>query len=78
MGLLLMVASSLFPGGVAQLWDVLNHGYWHARSLEYMNQSYVCLIEWFRLPGDVVFIGLGVVPVVIAAAPTYKYAKMAG
>jgi nitric oxide reductase subunit B len=77
-GLLLMVASSLFPGGVAQLWDVLNHGYWHARSLEYMNQNYVRLIEWFRMPGDVVFIGLGVVPAVMAAALTYKNVKTAG
>ncbi len=31
-GLALMVILSLFPGGVLQLWDVLNNGYWHARS----------------------------------------------
>lgn len=30
-GLLMMVALSLFPGGVLQVWDVVQHGYWHAR-----------------------------------------------
>ncbi len=33
LGLLMMVALSLFPGGVLQVWDVVQHGYWHARSL---------------------------------------------
>ena len=70
-GLALMVAGSLFPGGVLQLWDVLNNGYWHARSLDYMTQTHVRLIEWFRMPGDVVFIFFGVIPMVIAAGKTY-------
>ena len=70
-GLALMVAGSLFPGGVMQLWDVLNHGYWHARSLDYMNQPSVRFIEWLRMPGDVVFIAFGVIPAVIAAGKVY-------
>ncbi len=71
-GLALMVAGSLFPGGVMQLYDVLNHGYWHARSLEYLNRDFVRIVEWCRLPGDLVFIFVGVVPLVIAAALTYR------
>ena len=71
-GLALMVVSNLFPGGVLQLIDVLNHGYWHARSLEFLNQPIVRFIEWARLPGDLVFIGLGVMPTVIAALVTYR------
>jgi nitric oxide reductase subunit B len=70
-GLALMIAGNLFPGGILQLHDVLTHGYWHARGLDYLNQEFVKLIEWARLPGDTVFILLGVIPMVVAAALTY-------
>jgi nitric oxide reductase subunit B len=60
-----MVFANLFPVGVLQLGDVVTHGYWHARSLEFFeNHAY---IEWLRLPGDVLFIA-GVVPLVILTA----------
>jgi len=71
-GLALMILLNLFPGGVLQLRDVLNNGYWHARDLSYLNQDFVRLIEWFRMPGDLVFISLGVTPLLIAAALVYK------
>jgi nitric oxide reductase subunit B len=70
-GLLMMVAFSLFPGGVLQLKDVLENGYWHARSLEYTGQDTARLIEWLRTPGDVVFIVFGVVPALIAVTRCY-------
>ena len=70
-GLALMVAGNLFPGGVMQFYDVLTNGYWHARGLDYLNQEFVQLIEWCRMPGDMVFIVLGVIPMVIAAGLTY-------
>ncbi|MCE5243623.1 MAG: cbb3-type cytochrome c oxidase subunit I [Syntrophobacteraceae bacterium] len=70
-GLGLMILLNLFPGGVLQLRDVLENGYWHARSLGYLNQRFIRLIEWFRMPGDVIFILAGVVPAVIAAAQSY-------
>jgi nitric oxide reductase subunit B len=70
-GLALMVVGSLFPGGVLQFYDVLANGYWHARSLAYTGQSFVRLLEWSRMPGDLVFIFLGVVPMVVAAVLTY-------
>ena len=70
-GLALMAAGSLFPGGVLQVYDVLQNGYWHARGLEYLNRDLTRLIEWARMPGDVVFIAAGVVPMVLAAALTY-------
>ncbi|HVN70969.1 MAG TPA: nitric-oxide reductase large subunit, partial [Desulfomonilia bacterium] len=71
-GLMMMVVGSLFPGGVLQFHDVLVNGYWHARGLGYLNQGFARLIEWCRLPGDLVFIFLGVVPLVIAAALAYS------
>jgi nitric oxide reductase subunit B len=70
-GLLLMVVGNLFPGGVLQLYDVLNNGYWHARGAAYLDQGFVRFIEWCRLPGDVIFIVLGVIPLVIASVLTY-------
>jgi nitric oxide reductase subunit B len=70
-GLALMVTMSLYPGGVLQLWDVFQHGYWHARSLEYIGSDRSHLIEWLRLPGDVIFILFGAVPLVIASIKGY-------
>ncbi|VTU21885.1 nitric-oxide reductase large subunit [Variovorax sp. PBL-E5] len=70
-GLAMMVALSLFPGGVLQVWDVLEHGYWHARGMEYIGSERSHLIEWLRMPGDVVFIVFGAVPLVIAAVKGY-------
>lgn len=66
-----MVAASLFPGGVLQLVDVLEHGYWHARGPGFLSQKLVRLVEWLRLPGDAVFIALGVLPIVVAAVWGY-------
>jgi nitric oxide reductase subunit B len=71
MGLLMMVALSLFPGGVLQVWDVVQHGYWHARSVAYTGTGTARLIEWLRLPGDLVFIIFGAVPLTIAAIKGY-------
>lgn len=70
-GLAMMVGLSLFPGGVLQVWDVLQHGYWHARSLDYIGSDRSRLIEWMRTPGDVVFILFGAVPLLIASIKGY-------
>jgi nitric oxide reductase subunit B len=67
----MMVVGSLFPGGVLQLYDVLQNGYWHARSAEFGHSALMHALEWARLPGDLVFIAFGVVPLVIAALKTY-------
>lgn len=70
-GLAMMVAMSLFPGGVLQVWDVMQHGYWHARSVEYIGSERSHLLEWLRLPGDAVFIVFGALPLVIASIKGY-------
>jgi nitric oxide reductase subunit B len=70
-GLAMMVTMSLFPGGVLQVWDVVQHGYWHARGLDYIGSERSRLIEWLRLPGDLVFIIFGAVPLVIASIKGY-------
>ncbi|MCG6868254.1 MAG: cbb3-type cytochrome c oxidase subunit I [Gammaproteobacteria bacterium] len=70
-GLAMMVIFSLFPGGILQLVDVLENGYWHARGLTYTGQDLPRLIEWLRTPGDLVFIFVGVVPALIAVIKCY-------
>jgi nitric oxide reductase subunit B len=70
-GLAWMVLSTLFPGGVLQLADAINNGYWHARSQAFLSEGLMKTIEWARLPGDLIFAVFGVVPLVIAAGLTY-------
>lgn len=70
-GLAMMLVMSLFPSGILQVWDVLQHGYWHARSLDYIGSERSRLLEWLRLPGDMVFIVFGAVPLVIATIKGY-------
>jgi nitric oxide reductase subunit B len=71
-GLALMLALSLFPGGILQVWDVVQHGYWHARGLEYTGGALPRTLEWLRLPGDVVFILFGAAPLLIAAIKGWR------
>lgn len=70
-GLFLMLAASLFPGGVLQVYDVLENGYWHARGLDYLGREKIRALEWARLPGDTVFIVAGVMPMAMAAVMTW-------
>jgi nitric oxide reductase subunit B len=58
-----------------QFRDVLENGYWHARSLHYTGQDTARLIEWLRQPGDLVFIFAGVVPALIAVTKCYLNMK---
>jgi nitric oxide reductase subunit B len=74
-GLALMVILNLFPSGIMQLLDVINNGYWHARSPAYFDQPLVVATEWARLPADGIFILAGAVPLVIAAVATYIHAR---
>ncbi|MCC7198721.1 MAG: cbb3-type cytochrome c oxidase subunit I [Gammaproteobacteria bacterium] len=76
-GLAMMVAMSLFPSGVLQVWDVLQNGYWHARSLEYIGSERSRFIEWLRMPGDLVFIVCGALPLVIASLKAYRGVRAA-
>jgi nitric oxide reductase subunit B len=61
-GLAWMVFVTLMPIGLLQLYHAVDVGYWDARSLAYVGNSTNALFEWLRLPGDVVFIVGGVVP----------------
>ena len=74
-GLALMVLLSLFPGGVLQLVDVLNNGYWHARNPAYLDGPTANLIEWLRMPADLIFIVFGALPLAFVAFRCYLRAS---
>jgi nitric oxide reductase subunit B len=81
LGLVLMCAMSMLPGGILQISDVLAHGYWHARSIAYTGTATARLIEWLRLPGDLVFILFGAMPLAAAmaiglVAPLWRRARV--
>jgi nitric oxide reductase subunit B len=66
-----------FPGGVLQVRNVVQHGYWHARSLAYTGSDTARLIEWLRLPGDLVSIVFGAPPLAIASIKRYMGVRVA-
>jgi len=54
-GLALMALLTLLPLGTLQLLAAIDNGYWYARSAEFMQQPFVDLLVWMRVPGDVIF-----------------------
>lgn len=62
-GLAWMCFATLLPLGIAQLYKSVNEGYFEARSLKFLGDETNALIEWLRMPGDVLFIVGGVLPV---------------
>lgn len=54
-GLALMAVLTLLPMGVLQLNAALEHGYWFARSAEFMNRPIIDMLVWMRMPGDTIF-----------------------
>jgi nitric oxide reductase subunit B len=54
-GLALMALLTLLPLGTMQLLAAIEHGYWYARSAEFMQRPIVDLLIWLRVPGDTIF-----------------------
>ncbi|HQY28948.1 MAG TPA: hypothetical protein PK956_10820, partial [Burkholderiaceae bacterium] len=61
-GLALMVAADLFPVGIAQLLDVLENGFWHARSQAFVQGGLFQALTWARIFGGALFVLGGVLP----------------
>ena len=61
-GLAWMVFVTLLPLGVLQLYASVNDGYFEARSVGYLTNSANRLLEWGRMPGDLIFIFGGCLP----------------
>ncbi|WP_334178940.1 nitric-oxide reductase large subunit [Pseudoxanthomonas sp.] len=54
-GLAGMSLLTLLPLGILQLNAALEHGYWFARSAEFMQQPIVDMLVWMRVPADTLF-----------------------
>ena len=55
-GLVLMVALSLLPIGLAQAAASVEHGLWYARSAEFLQQPWIQALRWARMAGDSLFL----------------------
>jgi nitric oxide reductase subunit B len=73
-GLAWMVFATLLPLGVLQLWHSVNDGYYEARTLGYISQPGNVVLEWLRMPGDLVFILGGILPFLWIAWLGVRYA----
>jgi nitric oxide reductase subunit B len=74
-GLAWMCFATLLPLGVAQLYKSVDAGYFAARQLEFITNPGNSLLEWMRLPGDVVFIVGGALPVLWICWLGVRYRK---
>jgi nitric oxide reductase subunit B len=54
-GLFAMVVFSLLPVGLMQTWASVEHGYWYARSSEFLQSDIMSHFRWMRLFGDTIF-----------------------
>ena len=66
-GLMAMCVLSLLPVGLMQTWASVEHGYWYARSGEFLHTPLMQQLRWMRVPGDTLF-ALGAVALVIFVA----------
>ena len=54
-GLVLMIIFALLPAGIWQTYNANVHGYWYARSADFIHSPIMETLVWLRVPGDVVF-----------------------
>jgi nitric oxide reductase subunit B len=54
-GLFAMCVGSLLPVGLLQTWASVDHGYWYARSREFLSTPVMQTLRWLRVPGDTLF-----------------------
>ena len=66
-GLMAMCVLSLLPVGLMQTWASVEHGYWYARSSQFLQSPLMQNLRWMRVPGDTVFF-LGAVALVLFVA----------
>lgn len=63
-GLLLMLVLNIFPAGVIQMVASYQHGFWYARSFEFIHSQLFQVFTWLRVLGDLTFVIGGVLPLV--------------
>ncbi len=79
-GLMAMVLLSLLPVGLMQTWASVEHGYWYARSAEFLQTDIMQTLRWLRAIGDTVFaVGVGtLVYFVLGLSTGHSLRRVAG
>ena len=75
LGLAWMVFATLFPLGILQLYHSITVSYYDARTLNYIGNRTNAVLEWLRMPGDIVFIVGGILPIVYLSALGIRYMR---
>ena len=75
LGLAWMVFATLFPLGILQLYHSITVSYYDARTLNYIGNRTNAVLEWLRMPGDIVFIVGGILPIVYLSVLGIRYMK---
>jgi nitric oxide reductase subunit B len=52
-----MILLSLLPVGLMQTWASVEHGYWYARSADFLQTDLMQSLRWARVIGDTIFFG---------------------
>ncbi len=64
LGLMFMLMLNIFPAGVIQMIASYQHGFWYARSYEFIHSNQFQMFTWLRVVGDLTFVVGGVLPLV--------------
>lgn len=74
-GLFAMVTFSLLPVGLMQTWASVEHGYWYARSAEFLQTGVMQTLRWLRAFGDSIFAIGAIILVYFIFSLTLKFRK---
>ncbi len=75
LGLAWMVFATLFPLGILQLYHSISVSYYDARTLNYIGSRANSILEWLRMPGDIVFILGGALPILYLSFLGIRYIR---
>jgi len=75
LGLAWMVFATLFPLGILQLYHSISVSYYDARTLNYIGSHANSVLEWMRMPGDIVFILGGALPILYLSFLGIRYKR---
>jgi nitric oxide reductase subunit B len=67
------IVGSLLPVGLLQTWASVEHGYWYARSSEFLGSPLMQKLGWMCVPGDTLF-AIGAL-VLVAVVFTHRRRK---
>jgi nitric oxide reductase subunit B len=61
-----------------QAWASVQHGYWHARSAEFLGTGGMRTLHWLRVPGDTLFAIGAIALVIFIVGPHYGWSLEGG